>query len=285
MSDALVQLRTTAPSTRFVTESRSRFGHELTFDGNSKITARGGSFEAPVPNALSLVQVTDCPEATPMCSASCYVHQLERYQPAIHAAYRRNSDEIREAIRAYDGGDPEPLRHLATLVVEHVTAYAIPDFRWHVSGDVLDRTHAAWIRAVVARTPETRHWIYTRRTHPAILNQLLAVDGLTVNLSADRDNFDAMLRIWRRYEHHPRAPRLTYMVTSADDTPELPPGSVLFPDYALRPPNGTSPLNGAWWRSLSKAQRRQVCPVDYFGKGPSRRCGPCSKCLDPVGAP
>src|SRR3989344_1793472 len=68
------------------------------FDGNSKITRENGTFAKPMPNAFSLIQVEDCPFATRACKSVCYVHQLEKAEVKIHAAYAHNSRVVRDVL-------------------------------------------------------------------------------------------------------------------------------------------------------------------------------------------
>lgn len=253
----------------------------LFVDGNGKITAGNGTYAEPRPNAFSIVQIEDCPFRTPTCEAACYVHGLEANAPDVHALYRHNSRMLRHVVLA------NPVRRVvwANLLGEWISEHAPAGFRWHVSGDLTSEAHAAWIAAVCDVSSDVRHWIYTR-SYPFI-GPLLDVGNLALNLSCDRDN----LWLARRYaERH--GLRLAYMVAGDEPVygdgyleprqpvaPDLPPGSVLFPDYALRGRNLERPLESAWWQSLTPAQRKQVCPVDYFGQSEHLRCGPCRKCL------
>jgi hypothetical protein len=64
---------------------------------------------------------------------------------------------------------------------------------------------------------------------------------------------------------------------------DLPHESVIFPDYSLRAAKGKPSdqrSGSAWWQSLSSAQRAMVCPVDFYGKSETLRCGPCRRCID-----
>lgn len=244
----------------------------LWLDGNGKITAGNGTLEEPRPNALSLVNGADCPFRTPTCEASCYVHGIEKHAPDTFSLYKHNARTIREILgaRPFDGNDA------ASDLADWIESNAQGGFRWHVSGDIISLGHAQWI-ALVARYARVPQWIYTR-SFP-FLEPLLAVSttrggSLAINLSCDRDNH------WlaRRYaEQH--GLRLCYLVDDSGVTPELPAGSVLFPDYGLRGRGLAEPTDGVWWQGLTDAQRKQVCPVDFFGKSEAMRCGPCRKCL------
>src|SRR5262245_66014297 len=65
-------------------------GVELFIDGNSKITASGGDFEHPIPNAFSLPAIATCPGSTAACRSACYVAGLRKHAPDLAAAYERN---------------------------------------------------------------------------------------------------------------------------------------------------------------------------------------------------
>src|SRR5688572_1017135 len=139
---------------------------ELAFfvDGNSKITAGNGSYEAPAPNAFSLPAASvdggaACPGSTEVCRASCYVKGLAKHAPDIYAAYTANARVLDHVLR--DGlnclGE-----YAADALATWITEHAPHGFRWHVSGDVQSVDHANWIVEVCERAPDVRFWIYTR---------------------------------------------------------------------------------------------------------------------------
>jgi hypothetical protein len=103
--------------------------------------------------------------------------------------------------------------------------------------------------------------------------------NLTINLSADRDNWDTAYTVWDMWS---KFVRLSYLSTG--EVPEnLPAGSVIFPDYPYRGRDLENPTSHSWWKDLSKEQRQMVCPADFFGQSEQHRCGPCKKCLLPPG--
>lgn len=107
---------------------------------------------------------------------------------------------------------------------------------------------------------------------------LVQAKNLAVNVSADKHNFAAAEPVAFRH----RA-RLCYLVSEPDEViPELPPGSVLFPDYPLRGRELPIANEHPWWQGLSQDQKRMVCPADFYGQSESARCGPCKHCLKPV---
>lgn len=146
-------------------------------------------------------------------------------------------------------------------------------FRWHVSGDIISRDHAWFIRNVCERAEDIDFWIYTRSFDHVI--ELWDVDNLTVNLSADRDNIAAALQMHRTFGF-----RVCYLATDLlnKESFELPQGSVIFPTHALR----QGGVHSDFWRQLSQPARQAVCPADLLGQSPHFRCGPCKKCLRPL---
>lgn len=252
----------------------------LWLDGNQKITAGNGSYADPRPNAFSLVQVETCPGSTPTCREACYVHGLEAAAKSTHDLYRHNTTTIREILADVKVG---------TWWAHHMAAWvrlnAGGGFRWHVSGDLFDVQYAHWIGNVIALSPEVRHWLYTRSHYMTAI--FVGLDNATINYSVDRDNYRDAIPYVEAHRANGHPVRLCYMVTGDGQVPsDLPEGSVLFPDYALRGSRGESPAaqraSSAWYQSLTGAQRRMVCPVDFYGKSEGVRCGPCSKCIDPA---
>lgn len=236
------------------------------FDGNSKITGEQGSFEKPVANAFSLVQIKDCPFATEICKSICYIHGLEKAEKAVHDKYYHNRQVIREILGVPDQGLVE------TAFVEWVRSNCqLVGLRWHVSGDIFSMEYAQFIANVCNKMPEVFSWIYTRSF--IYLEPLLEAKNLVVNLSADKDNWPQALEAHRRFKF-----RLCYL-TMDGKFPELPDGSVIFPSYELRGRDLPKPTDAPWWKSLELRNKKMVCPPDFFGQNEQRRCGPCEKCL------
>lgn len=304
MTAKLPVIGSTAATTAFVSARLDGpDGRSLFFDGNSKITAGNGSFSEPAANAFSLVNVEDCPGSTEICRAACYVENLAAAQPDLFSLYRSNSTTIREILD--DRKPPGPNVHRggrrpdewAWLVAEWIHQNAAGGFRWHVSGDVFSLAYARWIRKVVERSPQVRHWIYTRsftvadRPVPAaslgyvrfgsIVDPLFGLENLEVNLSADADNYRQAKVFAERVEvMHGKRPRLCYMTVDGALPPDLEHGAVIFPDYSLRN-SRANPLTPAvtWFDTLTPRHKQMVCPVDVGGKSERRRCGPCDRCL------
>lgn len=258
-------------------------GNQLSFfvDGNSKITAGNGTYADPRPNAFSLpaasveryvdqdgIPSNACPGSTSICRASCYVKGLAKHAPDLYHAYKANDHVLRLLFATGDAW----ATHAADVLAAWIRAHAPAGFRWHVSGDVQSIDHADWIAQVCERAPAVPFWIYTR-TLEAV--PYLMAPNLALNISADRGNLERARRTAYAY-----GARLCYL--SDDGTvPELPEGSVIFPDYPLRGRDLPSPTDHAWWAGLTHEQRAMVCGVDFFGQSENMRCGVCTKCLIP----
>lgn len=239
-------------------------------DGNSKITASGGTFDAPKPNAFSLPHIATCPGSTPACRAACYVHGLQKNAAAVYAWYSHNAMALARLLP--DG----PRAVQAAQILGEWIAEHCAEFRWHVSGDVMSLEHAAWIALVCACSDSVKHWIYTRSF--AFVEELQTADNLVVNLSADRDNYQAAIRC-----HLLTGARVCYLAQDPDPTrlPVLPADgdTVIFPDYPQRGRTLASPTEHPWWQGLTHEQQKQVCPADFLGQSESARCGVCRKCM------
>lgn len=241
-------------------------------DGNSKITWDNGTYAEPRPNAFSLPHIACCPGSTARCRESCYVHGLKAAQPDVYRLYELNEMALHRVLMA------EGTRTLASnLLGDWIRANAPGGFRWHVSGDVISERHAHWITDVCRRARGVPFWIYTR-TLEVVHRLVLDTPNLAVNVSADRENFLRARGVAERY-----GARLCYLVSTANERiPELPAGSVIFPDYDLRGRSLPVATDAPWWQALDVETRRQVCPADFFGQSEEHRCGPCKKCLRPV---
>lgn len=257
--------------TQFTSSRLDVNGLYFFFDGNSKITCGNGTFDQPGANSFSLPHVSDCPYSTPTCEANCYVHRLEAAESVLYKKYQHNSHEIRQVLdRLSSRMSPYPL---AVYFAGYINKNCRDGFRWHVSGDVFSERYAEFIVDVCKRSRAVRHWIYTRSF--AFAPTLSAARNLTLNLSADRDNYPEALRTYATY-----GGRICYMLGADEPIPEdLPPGSVIFPTYNARGRELATPTDHPWWQSLSLYHRKMVCPADFFGQSETRRCGPCDKCL------
>lgn len=239
------------------------------FDGNGKITGTQGSFANPVANAFSLVRIQDCPFATSTCKSTCYVRALEKMQKKIYQKYQSNSQEIKKILT-----NPIYQKITELAFANWIQANNLQEFRWHVSGDIFSMEYARFIRSVCDLAPEVRFIIYTRSF--AYLKPLQGAANLTVNLSADKDNWLSALKA-----HYQFGLRLCYLTIEGELPSELPEGSVIFPSYETRGRDLKNPTQSPWWQSLTPQQKRMVCPPDFFGQSEKFRCGPCKKCLKP----
>ncbi len=270
-----------AASTAFCAEKVYINSEEfLWVDGNGKVTASNGTLANPKPNAFSIVEIEDCPYRTPTCSASCYVGGIREHAPDTYAMYKHNSRTIRELLAFRYLWSEALAAHSAMHLAKWIRENCAGGFRWHVSGDLFSARYAEWVANVAseARVPQ---WIYTR-SFPYLehLHTVSTKQGgpLEINLSCDQDNY------WlaRRF-HEQHGYRLCYLTVDGTVPDDLPPSSVVFPDYSLRGAAGLSPstqrVTSKWFQSLGARERGMVCPVDFYGKSEKRRCGPCSKCL------
>lgn len=262
-------------------------GRHLWIDGNDKITAGNGEYGNPSPNAFSLPAQavedrdgrggTHCPGSTPTCRASCYVDGLAKHAAETYAMYAHNAAAIREIIGSPDEGD------WAIALASWIEANASGGFRWHVSGDLYSPEYARFVATVVQFSPNVRHWIYTRSFWLTAV--FVGLENLTVNYSVDRDNYEEAKMYAEAHRGCGAPVRFCYLVTGDGEVPaDLEPGSVIFPDYALRGQRGAAPeeqrRTSTWYQELPARQRKMVCPVDFYGKSDELRCGPCRKCID-----
>ncbi|MBI5140095.1 MAG: hypothetical protein HZA94_01445 [Candidatus Vogelbacteria bacterium] len=244
-------------------------GREITlwFDGSGKVTRDNGTFDEPVANAFSLVQVVDCPFATPTCRSICYVHILEANEREVHDKYILNSRTIRVIL-----SNSLYIMATANAFAKYVNENCRGGFRWHVSGDIFSWIYACFIRLICLETPNVRHWIYTRSYD--YVAPLVGLPNLVVNLSADKDNLSRAIVTAYRF-----GLRICYLTVDGLVPDDLPAGSVIFPNHSLRGRELPRPTDAPWWQSITPEQRRMVCPADFFGQSPNIRCGPCRKCL------
>lgn len=257
---ALEQLPVTMPDGNILT---------FWFDGNGKITVGNGTFVEPTANSFSLVQIKDCPFATPICKSVCYVHRLEEAEQAVHSKYQHNSRVIRLVL-----ADPAYRLAAENNFSAWIQRHCSQGFRWHVSGDIISLEHAQFIRSVCDKAASVPFWIYTR-SFPYV-EPLLGAKNLAINLSADKDNWHNALEL-----HNKLNLRVCYMTVAGEVPQNLPKGSVIFPSHELRGRDLPNPLNAWWWQSLMPKQKQMVCPPDFFGQSEHLRCGPCKKCLVP----
>lgn len=280
MNTTKLPLYSTAARTNFCVSSvDGPGGLKLYFDGNSKITAGNGTYDDPKPNAFSLpsraIEASHgdpgihCPDATPTCMASCYVASLADQNAELYGYYRTNFATMQEII----GGPNE--NAWAQTVADWISANAPHGFRWHVSGDLYSAEYASFVAHVTKLTNPVQHWIYTRSFWLTAV--FVGLPNISVNYSVDRDNYSESIKYFAAHQASGSPVRYCYLASGPGDTPELPEGSVIFPDYHLR--GGTA----EWFNFLPAAKKKMVCPVDLHGKSERRRCGPCSKCIDMPG--
>lgn len=254
--------------TKFALERVNIADYEFWFDGNSKITAGDGNYAVPVANAFSLPHIASCPYATPVCMEHCYVGGLAKEEWNIYQAYLRNFREMERLLSETDGKDREAA---AVAFGAHIKRFDY--FRWHVSGDLFSEEYTEFV-ALASYSAATSQWIYTRSFE---FLDILAPSGdyLIINLSADKNNYK-MARLYHEKFGH----RICYMTLDGKVPADLPTDSVIFwkhparglvrPDSLQRSPE---------WMSLTTAQKKMICPPDFFGQSEKLRCGPCRKCM------
>ena len=242
------------------------------FDGNSKITGENGTFDNPAANSFSLPHVQTCPFATETCLRTCYVHGLKKNSPNTYDGYIVNRKSLFRLLDSkYCTGDDSLYLLGVRNFSEYIRNECPKGFRWHVSGDIVSPEHSQFIADVCRQTNDVPFWIYTR-SFPFI-EPVVGINNLVVNLSADQDN-------WRQAVEASKKHSLRICYLTVDGTvPDLPEGSVIFPDYSLRGRELENPTSAPWWQSLTGKQRGMVCPPDFFGQSEHLRCGPCKKCL------
>lgn len=242
-------------------------GLTLYVDGNSKVTVGNGSYENPLPNALSLPHISTCPGATTECLETCYVYGLRDNAPEVYAKYCQN-ERVLHRVLMYD----DSLLSSA-FAFSHWMIDNCPDgFRWHVSGDVFSKRHAEWIVAVAKGAKNVRQWIYTRSL--PFVGDLIQAPNLVVNISGDAENYKLAKKISLQ-----TGTRMCYMSRDGAVPEDLTDNDVIFPDYSLRGRELANPTDHQWWQGLSAKHRRMVCVADFFGQSEHHRCGPCGKCL------
>jgi hypothetical protein len=244
-------------------------GLTLYIDGNSKITVGNGTYDEPKPNALSLPHISTCPGATSECMATCYVYGLQKNAPEVYKQYMHNERVIHRVML-----DTDLMGNSARMLGEWITENCPDGFRWHVSGDVMNRRHAKWIKLVAQYSPNVRQWIYTRTLNMVV--ELIGQPNLAVNISADAENYAKARNVADLHNV-----RICYMTRDGSLPDDLRKGEVIFPDYPLRGRDLDKPTEHEWWQGLSQEHKKMVCPPDFFGQSEQHRCGPCKKCLQP----
>jgi L-rhamnose mutarotase len=254
---------TSAPVTTYCAFKLEGPDNYLWFDGNAKITAGNGSYSDPLPNAFSVLPVTDCPGSTKTCEASCYVRFIKEHASTIYGYYEHNSVAIRNILNS------GPSKEWASIVGQWIETNCQGGFRWHVSGDIFSLDYAQWIAEVCKNSPSVNHWLYTRSFD--LLQPLENVENLTVNLSIDQDNEHLV-----KYNSNLDKFRRCYLSFEGELPEILRDGDIIFPNYELR---GSTVKGKEWFAALPPRQKKMVCPVDFHGKSDRNRCGPCHKCL------
>jgi hypothetical protein len=236
----------------------------LTFliEGNSKIS--GTQLQ---PNAFSLPAGLTCPGSTEACRAACYATDGEhptKLTSELRRQYEQNFETIETILKLPDRERSAEATALGGWISENCKDVG---FRWHVSGDVHSFDYALWILKVCASSPSIQHWIYTR-TLP-LVSVLTRASNLEVTVSADVDNYRLARLSWRCQIG---TVRFSYLWRGESIPTDLPPCSVVFPDYSQRNSAARGSIPGA----------ANLCHADFYGQSDVRRCGVCTRCGNPL---
>ena len=243
----------------------------LTVDGNSKVDPTLEGYDNPKPMVFSLPAPSCCPGSTSVCRESCYVRadRFGAFEGGLMGMYRDNERTIHKILAV---GNYRTAIEFGQWIEEN----AAFGFRWHTSGDIFSKDYLHWLRLVCDNSLNVQHWLYTRSLWA--VEELACIDNLHVNLSCDAENWEDvhLMVIGGKWKTFGGRVRLCYMVRKGSPLPDLPKGSVIFPEYSLR----KAALSGhGWFESLSKEQRRMVCAADYYGQSENHRCATCRRCF------
>ena len=112
-----------------------------------------------------------CPGRTSVCSRHCYAVRLEKTRPKAHKAYRRNLllTHRKDFIRR---------------VYHFLRAFRVKIVRIHVGGDFYSEEYARkWLR-IIAKSPRTRFYFYTRSWRATPIRAVLETMAEQPNCSA-----------------------------------------------------------------------------------------------------
>jgi hypothetical protein len=148
---------------------------------NFEIISRGNDKLGPHPYHVNLPSVVSCPGATSYCADKvCYTKHFVRY-PNVARKYNSNL-ELWET-------DPAEYEARIMRDLEKLPANKIHDFRWHVSGDIMDVPYARMIMRIAEYFPRINFWVYTRSYRipeiATVLNTLETYDNVRVWYSTD----------------------------------------------------------------------------------------------------
>ena len=152
----------------------------------------------PLP-AGSIEHGGSCPGATAECR-NCYAAGLESWAPGFRRGASANLAGLQHLYGC--GGVRAVGDALADLVrvserAQRARGVGRPAFRWHSDGDVFADWYARAIVRAVNATPGVEHWAYTRSL--GMVRHLVRARGLSLYVSADRENLIAAGRVAARY--------------------------------------------------------------------------------------
>jgi hypothetical protein len=127
------------------------------------LLVRGNLKLGPDILSFSLPAGETCPGETDACRRACYAKQGNFRWACVEALYAAN-------LRAT--AQPGFVRRLVREIKRRCGSVV----RWHVAGDFYSADYARKVLAVVRRTPEVRHYFYTRSWQgPSVRPVLLAL--------------------------------------------------------------------------------------------------------------
>lgn len=218
--------------------------------GNSKLGLRGSVWCFGIPAGLT------CPGSTELCRGKCYAMKGNYRMSKVKSALERKYEETLQD-------------DFADRMVAEIKRVKAKLFRIHTSGDWYSPEYVdKWIE-IVAGTPETTHWAYTRSWSVPVfakpLSRLAKLPNMRLWYSADRET---------GYPHRvPPGVRVAYLADSDEDARQIDPERVrlIFRDV---PDRSTE---------LLSVGGRPVCPHEN-GRHSDLTCESCKLCLRPAPA-
>jgi hypothetical protein len=172
-------------SLKLTDNAKVRFhkGHSNTFSIKRGLPKDGGS-------------CLDATEGKGGCLQCCYAENLRK----LYKNYAAVEDHNMALLQGLTESE------LRVVLNNTVTKWLLngggtkPYFRIHTSGDFYDVPYARAWSAVVAQHPEIKFWVYTRALWA--IDHLMDNTNLTIMLSCDPVNKDAVMRAYKYYRTH-----------------------------------------------------------------------------------
>lgn len=184
-------------------------------------------------NGFALPAIREiCTHATPTCWKGCYAKKGRLAFGNCKRKYLKNYQALLKAGTA---------RGMANLILEELRKVRFSIFRIHVSGEFFSATYAAAWARVCHEYPDANFWCYTHSQEPDVIRILNLIPNLKAFLSCDRDNWQQMLKLSKRF------PRMGLSYYSVGEKPpnevyerggsvpvDMPTGLVVFPDKRVQ---------------------------------------------------